>query len=121
MNAVLNDLLRLSFYAGLVVSIVFVVLYAARSSWRESGTGRAIMALMSIIAISYSLGVIALIWPEFFRSDTARWIALAIRLAILVVLINMTVLLLRAQKQDREENPNDRGSRSRPEHSPLDR
>jgi len=129
---VLNTLLRVSFYVGLAASIVFVVLYGFRSSWRYSSTGRSIMALMSIIAITYSLGVVALIWPHFFISDTARWVALAIRVSVALVLINMTWLLLRAQRRDRhDDNGNDdregdsddegSGPRPRPEHFPADR
>ena len=117
----LDILLRIAFYVGATASVVFVILYGFRSSWRHSGTGRSIMALMGIIAIVYMLGVIALLWPEIFFGGSARWITLALRIAIDIVLVNMTLLLLRAQKRDREERCSDRGSRSRPDDSPLDR
>jgi FlaA1/EpsC-like NDP-sugar epimerase len=100
---VLQTLLKISFYAGLIPSLVFVVLYGFRSAWRYSSTGRATMLLMSIIALSYSLGVVALIWPRFFLSDYALWIALVIRVLIALVLINLTLVLIRTQNEDRHD------------------
>lgn len=103
MRATLETLLRISFYAGLIPSLVFVVLYGIRSAWRETSTGRAIMLLMGIIALSYLLGVIGLIWPRFFQGDYALWIALVIRIAIAFVLINLTIVLIRTQNDDRRD------------------
>ena len=112
MNPALDTALKVSFYAGLIASLIFVVLYGFRSAWRESSTGRAIMALMSIIAVSYSLGAIALVWPALFRNDYAVWIALVLRSAIAITLINMTAVLIRAQSRERHPYvrrfPNDR-------------
>ena len=103
MKDTLQLLLKISFYAGLIPSLIFVVMYGVRSAWRESSTGRAIMLLMSIIAFSYLLGVVNLIWPGFFLSDYALWIALVIRVAIALVLINMTIVLFQTQSAERHD------------------
>jgi hypothetical protein len=112
MSPMLDNLLKISFYAGLVPSIVFVVLYGFRSSWRRSSTGRAVMALMSIIAVSYALGAVAIVRPQLFANDIALWVAIVFRFMIAAVLINMTAVLIRTQRQQNERFPHDRDPES---------
>jgi hypothetical protein len=96
----IHTLLTVSFVAGLIPAVLFVAQYAFRSEWRATPAGRAVMALMGVIAASYALGVVALVRPTFFLEATGLYVALAIRLIIAVVLWNLWWVLWKAQRED---------------------
>ena len=96
----IRTLLTVSFVAGLIPAVLFVIQYAWRSEWRATPAGRAIMGLMSVIAGTYSLTVFALIWPAFFLGPAGVPLLIIIRLIIAAVLWNLWWVLRKAQRGD---------------------
>lgn len=50
--------LTAEFAAGAVITLTFVVLYAARSPWRSTAVGRNVMAVMLVLATFFVLLVV---------------------------------------------------------------
>ena len=97
-----NTLLTIAFAIGAIFGNLLMIQYGLGSRWWRTVTGRVLMALFAVIALSYDLSLMFLLRPETFREgSTAEIIRLVARFAIDAVLIGMYVLLIRAQRRDR--------------------
>lgn len=97
-----RSMLVISFVIGAAVGNLLLVQYAARSRWWKTITGRVLFSLFAVIAASYDLSALALLWPDFWRGPGGLTIRVIARFAIDAVLIGMYVLLVRAQRRDRQ-------------------
>lgn len=104
----MNALLTASFVAGLVPAVLFVVLYAARSRWRATPAGRALMGAMVVTAVTYISSTATLVFPDFFRDDPGVWLRVGTRVIVAVALWNLLAVLVRAQRQEQEPRPRHR-------------
>jgi hypothetical protein len=95
-------LLTVAFVIGAIFGNLLMLQYWWRSRWRSTRTGHILLALFAVIAVSYDLTVLSLLWPHLFEGDTGSAIRIVVRFAIDAVLIGMYVLLVRAQRQDRD-------------------
>lgn len=100
-----HTLLTVSFAVGALVSTALLLRYGLRSKWRESSTGHVLLSLFLVTALSYNLSLATLIWPEQLHTVAAESARAAARFAIDGVLIGMYVLLVRAQRRDRDQHP----------------
>lgn len=89
------------FLASAVAAVAFVVLYAARSAWRSTPVGRAVLGFMAIIAtIMGSAILFGTLWRD--GHDHLRLVFRVVLYGLLFGgLVRFIVLLLRAQRQDR--------------------
>lgn len=92
-----DALILFSFIAGLIPAVILLVLYGLRTAWSATVAGRAVFALVVVIAVSYGLSVITLTFPQFFREGDGEWVRIVVRLALAGVLWNLLSLFLRAQ------------------------
>jgi hypothetical protein len=97
----INPVLALSFVIGAILSNLLVAQYGWGSRWRESVTGRVLLSLFAVIAVSYDLTVLAIFLPHIFDGGPGLTVRIGARLAIDAVLAGMYVLLVRAQRRDR--------------------
>lgn len=101
-----RTLLTVSFVIGSVVGNALTFRYWLRSRWRSSVTGRVLLSLFAVTALSYDLSALALLWPDFFIANPVGvWIRVGLRFAIDAALIGMYVLLVQAQRRDRASRP----------------
>ncbi len=100
-----HALLTIAFAIGAVFGNLLVIQYSWRSRWRATPTGRVLLALFAVIAASYDLSVMALLWPGTFMTGGGEVVRLVARFAIDGVLIGLYVLVVRAQRRDRDAPP----------------
>lgn len=101
-----QTLLTAAFVIGAIFGNLLVVQYGWRSQWRATITGHVLLALFAVIAVSYDLSVLFLLWPDVFEEGSLGEVfRVAARFAIDVVLVAMYVLLVRAQRRDRSLPP----------------
>lgn len=98
-------LLTAAFVVGALFGNLLLAQYWVRSKWRATVTGHVLLALFAVIAVSYDLSVVALLWPQVFQGGVGLVIRVGARFAIDAVLIGMYVLLVRAQRRDRALPP----------------
>lgn len=90
-------LILVSFIAGLIPAMLLLYLYGVRTAWRATVAGRAVFALVAMMATSYGLSVITLIFPQFFLEENGEWFRILVRFIIAAVMWNLLLLFLRAQ------------------------
>lgn len=94
---VLDWIALAAIWSVIPAATIFIVLYAARSNWRATSEGRAIMYRTVAIDMVLIMGLI-----RFFVDDWAVW-AMALRMlayvAVAVAFWWMLVLLIRAQRK----------------------
>ena len=101
----LHALLTITFVAGLVPSLAFLYFYLTRSPWKDTPISRGLAWLMGVIAVTYTISLFSLFWPDFFlRSVPGQWIRIIERAAVAVILTNMVRVLLKAQRARSEED-----------------
>jgi hypothetical protein len=94
-------LLTASFVVGALVGNLLVFQYAWRSRWRETITGRVLLTLFGVIALTYNVSALTLLLPDIFDGGIGLTFRIVVRFAIDVGLIGMYVLLVKAQRRDR--------------------
>jgi hypothetical protein len=92
-----ETLVLVSFIAGLIPAIALLLLYGFRTRWTATIAGRAVFALVAMMATSYGLTVLTLVFPEFFLGDDGEWFRIVIRFIIAAVMWNLLLLFFRAQ------------------------
>lgn len=97
----MRALLTASFVAGLIPSVVLLVLYSARTRFWATAAGQAFFALIGVTALSYLLSVLALAVPGIFADTGGTWVRIVLRFAIALVLWNLLRLFFRAQREGR--------------------
>jgi hypothetical protein len=103
MTTLTHSLVIASFVVGAIAGNLLFLQYLLRSRWRSSLTGRIVLALFAVSALSYDLSVTVLIWPGAFTAENGGiWVRIGLRFAIDAVLIALYVLVLKAQRRDRE-------------------
>jgi hypothetical protein len=106
MTGITHTLLTASFVVGAVVGNLLFFQYLIRSAWRATVTGKVLLSLFFVFALGYNLTVVVLLWPDVFGGDgLVAWLRIGLRFLIDAVLIAMYVLLVRAQRRDREFTP----------------
>lgn len=93
-----HSLVIISFVLGLIPALWLLVLYGFRTAWTTTVAGRAVFYLVSVIATSYTLSLLVLLFPEFFKGSPGDWIRIVSRLIIAVALWNLLFLFFRAQR-----------------------
>jgi hypothetical protein len=94
-------LLTSGFVIGAIFGNLLLLQYGFRSRWRETRTGHVLISLFAVIALSYDVSALALLFPDTFDGGMGLGVRIAARHAINVVLIALWLLLMRAQKADR--------------------
>lgn len=79
-----------------VASWVFVAVYWARSDWRATMAGRAIMRLVMCIGFLCTQGVLTILTD--YSYPARDWIRPGLLLLILITLVDMFVILRRIQR-----------------------
>jgi hypothetical protein len=95
-----DGILTATFVVGAVVGNLLLLQYGARSRWFSTITGVVVLSLFGIIALSYNLSALVLVWPHLFDGG-GIWVRIVGRVLIDVVLIALYVLLVRAQRRGR--------------------
>jgi hypothetical protein len=90
-------LILISFIAGLIPAILLLILYGFRTAWQATVAGRAVFALVAVLAVSYGLTVLTLLYPEFFLGEGGEWFRISVRAIIAAVMWNLLFLFFRAQ------------------------
>lgn len=107
---VIDLIARGLFLLSVVASVVFVVLYGARSSWRATRAGRAIMGFMTILAFIMLLTVIFGILLEGISRPVESVVRLVTFSALFAGLVRLIIVLLRSQREEVRKN----GTREEP-------
>lgn len=85
------------FVAGWVPSAALLLLYSWGGNWRTL-VGSSFLALLVVVFLSYTSGLLVLLWPLVFAEGTAGSILrICIRVAIAVVLWYLLYALIRVQ------------------------
>jgi len=83
----------------LVVTVVVIIVWAARSPWYKYRAGQSIMALMVAQAVILSLGVISRIFGYDFPHRDAVYSVVYVFLIAIMVWVGVTIVI--AQAEDR--------------------
>lgn len=94
----MNLLITLAFVAGLVPSILLMILYGFRTRWSGTHAGRALFSLILVIVVSYSSSVLILLRPEWFAGSGGKTFRLVIRVGIALALWYLLYVFYRAQR-----------------------
>lgn len=92
-----ESLILITFIAGLLPAILLLILYGLRTAWSATVAGRAVFALVAVMATSYGITVLTLIFPQFFLEEHGEWLRIFIRAIIAAVMWNLLFLFFRAQ------------------------
>lgn len=85
-----------------VKAVVFVVLYAARSNWRATAAGRAVMALIACLGTICAIGVVSAFLGDY---PGRAYVRLSAFIAIGLVLMNLLLTLVEAQRAPVDRSP----------------
>lgn len=91
----LNVLVLVLLALGALPAILFVILFAARSSWRSTEMGRHLMAFMGVCAAVLLLAVARRL---FGRYPGYEWVGVGCYGAIAVIMWWRLLMLVRAQR-----------------------
>ncbi len=96
-------LLTISWALGLMPSAGLLVAYIWRVGWpgKDNPGGRAVVALTSVLTMTYLLTVVALVAPSLFNGGLGVTFKVCARLAVAAVIWNLLRLFVRAQRAGR--------------------
>lgn len=94
-----SAVLTASFVAGAIPAHALLIFYGVRVRWRGHPAGWTVFTLFLVLALSYDLSLLALIWPATFKDQTPGILARAVgRFAIAAALYGLLALLIRVQR-----------------------
>jgi hypothetical protein len=92
-----------SFVAGLIPMAIFILYYGLKTRWYETITGIVMFLMGLATTVSYSVSVLTLTLPGYFREEQGEWIRIGIRFALAGVAWSLLWLLVWAQKTGERE------------------
>jgi hypothetical protein len=94
-----SALLTISFVAGAIPAHLLLVIYGLRVRWRGHPAGWTVFVLFLVMALSYDLSLLALIWPATFKDQTPGVLVRVLgRFLIAAALYGLLALLIRVQR-----------------------
>jgi hypothetical protein len=106
-----NGWLIISFLASFVPSLFFLAGYAFRTRWEDTVAGRVIFFMATVLAISYGLSVLTLLFPTFFHDARGETIRILIRFLLSVMQWSLLWLLFKVQHYRSKSQKEDKDSR----------
>jgi hypothetical protein len=87
-----------SFIAGLVPSLILLILYGALTAWYKTFTGWVLFGLIFVTAVSYGLTSVVLLWPDYWASGPGEPARIIIRWLVASVLWGLLAVFVRSRK-----------------------
>lgn len=84
-----------------LASAVFVVTYWVKARWWESSTGRHVMTFSAAVGLLGLYTVAVTLWPTGGVATALRVVRVVLLLGLAGLLVQRTVMVIRAQRADR--------------------